>query len=268
MNDTLSPALSKLLLHYYFGPNHPLKIRFFRKLHQWLGSPRFILSYGERSRLALDMNDFIQFQIIQNGGYDSEVWEAVKGFMGEREVIWDIGAHVGSFGIRAADHPGEHRVFLFEPFPPVFAQLLANCHLNPHLTLTPLEYAVTNTCKKQDLFYLPSGNQGTASLMSREGQRISVEAVTVDYLVEEKNIPSPDILKIDAEDAEALIIEGMSRTLSKKPPKVIVFEGYTNWENAPSTRNAVEALRAEGYRVEPIPFPEQREVGNFIAVPC
>src|SRR5437773_4539279 len=122
--------LSRVMLTYYFGPDHPLKLRLWSCLRKSTGYPLLTTPYCERGRLALDERDYVQRRIMTDGFYEPEVWEALFAVASESEVLWDIGAHVGTFTVRSMLDRRVAAVHAFEPDPVTRRSLELNVALN------------------------------------------------------------------------------------------------------------------------------------------
>ena len=62
---------------------------------------RFLVRYGPSGWLTLDERCFLQRQIFVTGVYEPEVAETLLKFAVSGEVVWDIGANIGSFAVVA-----------------------------------------------------------------------------------------------------------------------------------------------------------------------
>src|SRR5262245_29400794 len=93
--------LASLLARAYIAPDQSAKLRIWRWLYRLFGRPAVVVNYARGALLKLDYLDYVQSHILHSGAYEPEVWEVVSAFAERSEVLWDIGAHVGSFSIRA-----------------------------------------------------------------------------------------------------------------------------------------------------------------------
>src|SRR5690349_17994902 len=97
----LSTTVSKILRAYYLSEGHPSKLRIWRYLRKLQGYSRLTVPYIDVGWISLDERDHIQHSIFVNGAYEPEVWEALSSLAEDGEVIWDVGANIGSFALRA-----------------------------------------------------------------------------------------------------------------------------------------------------------------------
>ena len=74
----LSSRTSSVLLAYYFGPDHPFKLRLWGWMRRWMKGARFRVRYAGVAWLALDETDFVQRHVLEHGAYEPEVWQALE----------------------------------------------------------------------------------------------------------------------------------------------------------------------------------------------
>ncbi len=146
-------------------------------------------------------------------------------FIGKDDVVWDIGANMGMFGVPAAHRAKS--VLAVEP-DPFNQQLLHKTRAaNPDLALEVLPVAVSNEVGVAQ-FAIPERGRSANSLvatsfgtqMGGTRQYYSVMTVTADWILE--RYPAPDFVKIDAEGAELWILQGAIKLLSVVRPVIIV----------------------------------------------
>jgi len=260
--------VSSFFLRWYFGPDHLGKIRLWEFVWQLLGRPRFTIPYAGDAHLAVDPHDHVDRVIITEEFYEPEVWERLGTIANGEEVLWDVGGHIGSMSIRAAEHPGVQEVYAFEPNPRTHRVLSMNLGMNPTLPIEGHSIALSNEQETRPLWTGPDENTGQASLarIGGESNAPRVECDTVDHLVRNEILPSPTLMKLDVEGWEGRVLEGAEWTLATRPPKAIAFEERPpEGEELPRT---FRLLKEAGYRIEHIPRASQRtyDVENYIAV--
>ncbi len=266
----LNTFISALLMRWYFGPDHIGKIRMWEKVLFALGNPRLTIPYQGEALISVDIHDWVQKKIVEEGVYEPEVWEALAEHADEDEIVWDIGGHIGSVSIRAALHPAVRAVHAFEPHPRTFEVLSTNVQLNPELPITAHNIALSNQQGKQDLYEGPSINSGQASLNRSFGSgAVKVDCTTVDQLVRNQEIPSPTLVKMDVEGWEANVLEGAEWLLEHRPPRAFAFEGEEpSTSEGISDTEVVDFFREAGYTVSRIPRSQNvdHDVDNYLAI--
>jgi len=134
-------------------------------------------------------------------------------------VFVDIGANVGGYTIRLARLG---RVYAFEPHPLLFAKLKYNLNLN-HIQHSVVAKKVCVSNKAGYTKLAISRHMGKHSIVLNVQDKLAeiiVESTTLDdELINESHI---EAIKIDAEGAEPLILEGANKTLQKT--RIVVVE--------------------------------------------
>lgn len=157
--------------------------------------------------------------------------------LGEGDVLYDIGANIGLFGIYAAmRHPGLGRVYSFEPESQNFAslnrQVLRNGLVN---RVVPLCMALTREGTIDTFFIRKHLRAGEAlhqlgSPVDDTGTPFDpvhtqgVVALTVDSLHQSFGLPFPTHLKIDVDGHERAVVEGSRRTMRDPRLRSVLIE--------------------------------------------
>jgi FkbM family methyltransferase len=142
------------------------------------------------------------------------IYEKVDGFTPKPgDVVFDIGANIDFYSLMAATSVGPSgRVYAFEPNPRAFQILPSNMQANGLSCVTCFPYAVTDQSNQELHLWASEENTSTASLLHdpiRTGDAtVSVPSMCLDEFVEQHGVTCIDILKMDAEGAEAIIAEG------------------------------------------------------------
>lgn len=146
-------------------------------------------------------------------------WVAGKG----NPVIYDIGAHGGFISTHLAQLLRKQQVsiFCFEPVPPTFSELVASIQqLHVEDRVKPISLALGNKPGFVRLNYskwasmlaqvIPQGSPSN----QRSGQEIYIAASsTLDEVI--KELPFPDVIKIDVEGWEIPVFEGAEQLRSQ-----------------------------------------------------
>lgn len=133
----------------------------------------------------------------------------------ENKVFIDIGSAIGVAAIIMAKLNPNSRVLAFEPYPKSFDNIVHNAEINKITNLSVYNIAVSNNdTKKLTLHICPhmSGANSTHAISNRfnerykSKQKVDVNCISFDQIVEKHQIESIELLKIDCEGAEFEII--------------------------------------------------------------
>jgi FkbM family methyltransferase len=143
--------------------------------------------------------------------------------------VVDVGAHVGTYTLLASRGVGDRgRVFSFEPNPRIFSFLRDNVARTAYRQrVTLCNQAVSDRHGEHLSFAVPEESSRNSSLHFQPGSPgqkvIEVETVSLDQAVGPGG--RVDVVKIDAEGAEASVLRGMKR-LTLDNPDLLIFMEY------------------------------------------
>ncbi|HZT79916.1 MAG TPA: FkbM family methyltransferase [Gemmataceae bacterium] len=224
--------------------------------------------YGEHRLLCRLLGDYLAFvdardlmlgpRLVLDGFWESWVTLAVARHL--RPGMWcvDVGANYGYYTLLMAAACGpEGRVVACEPNP-----LLAETYLPQNLALNGFYHGVEICAKvvgnlddQAVNFVLHDGDFATSSLerwaYAHRREAVRVPAVTLDRLC--ADWPRLDLVKIDAEGAEALVWEGMQKTLRRFPHAAVVLELHLQ-RDPPQTVGFLHQLQRAGYALRAINY--------------
>jgi FkbM family methyltransferase len=133
-----------------------------------------------------------------------------------RDVILDIGAHVGVFSIYAAKKWPEARILAYEPSPTNYARLLRNLEMAKVTNVEPFNLAVTADGRDISLSLERGNTGGTSAFRKVNGHLVEqAKSTTLDQIVDGLSPfvgdqPRVKFLKIDAEGTEHEILTSAS----------------------------------------------------------
>ena len=152
----------------------------------------------------------------------------------KNEVFYDVGVLNADTSITFSKKLEEYKhIYLFEPEPSSFnlSQQNLDNHKIKNATLFP--YALWN---KSEILHFNSGLTGNSSVSGRENNStdtqtprdveniysIDVQAVSLDEIIEDKNLLPPSYLKMDIEGSEMNVLIGAADTIRKNKPKLAI----------------------------------------------
>lgn len=126
------------------------------------------------------------------------------------EHIIDVGANNGVYGLVAKAVNPKSEVYCFEPHPVFFKNLENNIKRN-NFNIRALQSAVSDV-------------NGNLKIEDYSGvtSSIEVDSITLDTFIQNNNIDSVNLLKIDVETFEPQVIMGFGENLAKSRPTLLI----------------------------------------------
>lgn len=116
-------------------------------------------------------------------------------------IVFDIGAHIGSFSIYAANKGAI--VYAFEPDKDNYLKLLANIKLNNYVkVITPFNYGIYSFTGELELDIASDNKGGHSLLTNNSNSKLSIPVKKLSKVLTELKISNIDLMKIDIEGAE------------------------------------------------------------------
>lgn len=267
MLERIRQSALRFLKAYYFAFEHPMKLRLWYGMLRMLGYPKIIIPFAENGRLQIDTRDCVDLYIFLHGIYEPEVWEALAACVESNEVFWDIGAYKGIFSVLAAHNPGVKEVHAFEPSPMNFQALQTNISLNAKDKTSVYNFALGDKREKRKFFPGPLDNPGMSSFMPRAQEAFYADCYSADWLVFDKGLSAPSLMKVDIEGWELYFFKGAERLFLERPPRALVFEARCNEGGEIIDHTITDYLEKFGYRIRRIKRPRDiiLERENFFA---
>lgn len=209
------------------------------------GEPVPVLHFRSGLSLAHGPDDapvFLFLEVFANGCYREALQNAPAG------TVIDIGANIGAFTLQAVARSGVH-VHAYEPHPRTAAVLRRNIVENGFASRVSIhEEAVGRG--SGSLVLQASGPSLTSSAYTcPEPPGVAVPCVGFDAVIERAGAIS--VVKIDAEGAEADILDGASREALRAVPR-LVLECH-DWLVPDATARVTGALHRAGLHVDARP---------------
>lgn len=145
------------------------------------------------------------------------------------DVVYDIGANVGTYTCFLSERLQPDQVVAFEPHPTNLASLRSNLGLN-NTDAIVIKQALSDTNGTAELRVASQDKgEGKHSLaIDSDEETITVELAPGDQLIESGEIPAPTILKIDVEGAEYQVLQGLEQALQSDLCRLIYVEVHPN----------------------------------------
>jgi FkbM family methyltransferase len=168
--------------------------------------------------------------LYYRGMYEDAIIKTVCDLLEPGMKFIDIGANIGLYSIITARIVGKAgRVVAFEPQPALIRILRDNIELNGLTNIDVVNCALGSKQGRSELFQVAEENEGEATLRLRGDEKsvgtpTTVEVRRLTDVLEELDIGSVDMVKIDTEGAELEVLKGFNGWLAERPPKYIFVE--------------------------------------------
>lgn len=159
---------------------------------------------------------------------DPTLFNFIKEFVKEDQIVWDIGANLGLFSFTSAYQVGSGgKIYAIEPDSELVTILRRSTSIQT-ADMGQVQVIPAAVAEAVDLrsFAIAVRTSSTNHLVeygsSQTGgirEQQTVVTLTLDWLAEK--LPLPDILKIDVEGAELEVLKGATKLLSKHKPIVL-----------------------------------------------
>lgn len=174
------------------------------------------------------------------GTWEYEMQDIFSRHLKPGNTVYDLGAHQGFLSVFAANRVGNAgKVYSFEPFPYNFSFLKENIQVNNITNVKTFQAAVSNKAGK---IKFSNSIHDTANTYLSQSPTFSdsfleVNAVSLDELIESKEITPPDFIKIDVEGAEFDVLQGAQKLFSIYSP--VVYPKHTTYTTRVLTSNVL-----------------------------
>jgi FkbM family methyltransferase len=254
----VAPALP---LRSYFAMERKFDAQFLRAAEPLLIKVGVLRPARVRVRggftMLLDPRDLVPLILLRSGEWQPEVWESLSAALPKGGVFLDVGAHIGTFTLKASREVGaEGKVVAFEPNPETAALLRDNMAANQLTNVVVEQIACTDKDQQLTLYAAPVMNTGASSLSASNAaysdsaapRPFQVRGRPIDDVVRELNLSRVDAIKIDVEGAELQVLQGAVETLKRFHPKIVLEMVPEQLASFHTTPEEVAALiRSAGY---------------------
>lgn len=205
------------------------------------------------------------------GNYELEFTQALIDNFRERSVFYDIGGFKGYFSGLIAQM-GAKEVHVFEPMPKNIERIKELLRLNPSLPIKLHEAAVSENVGNTLFEIMADDSMGkldTSSFQKGIKQStIEVDTISLDSIVFEEKLNTPNLIKVDVEGAEYSVLRGASKVIDTyRPVFLIEIHGYS------VGRYCKDYLEGKNYSIcvletnQPPNFKMEKEVCHYICKP-
>lgn len=188
----------------------------------------------------------------KNRRYDALQVQLFSTDLSEGDVAVDVGSHAGQYAIIMAARCGASgTVIAFEPDPHARQRFERNLKLNPRIKRPTVEPMALSDTAGTAVLYSHGGNSQSSLARSGIGgafpEQIQVPLMRLDDYLDQKRLPVPRWVKIDAEGAEIRILMGAPKLLRSEAGIVCELHPYA-WPEFGNNATELKALAAAAGR--------------------
>jgi len=218
-----------------------------------IGSGRTLMTrtrtlWGDRMLVVLP--ELGSVQLALRGYFEPGLTYAISSLLRDGMTFVDVGAHFGYYSILASLAVGANgQVHAFEPTPGSFHLLRLNTAKLGNVTTR--NYACYSSSGKITMFDYGARYSGFNSITRprmdaiQGGREFVANTVRLDDYADRTGI-KPDFVKIDAESAEADVLEGMSKIMNQYHP-IVALEVGDFLDEVISSKELILRLVKKGY---------------------
>src|SRR3989344_4760894 len=174
----------------------------------------------------------------------------------DKDILIDIGAHIGVFSVFAAHYAKNGKVYSFEPSNENFSLLKKNLEINKLNNLEIFNKAVSNKSGNKIFYISESKNKGSNSLYPiKNSNKISVPAVSFANFIKSKKLKKINFLKMDCEGGEYKILFNCPKNVLRSIEKISME--YHNLNEKFNGKTMKSFLESNGFLIKIIPDPNK-----------
>ena len=231
---------------------------------------RVAISFGGRIPMRLDLASFVANDLYCfDDHYESVTLRLWRRLARDARVILDIGSHIGTFALVAADTNPNARVIAVEADPANFAQLRAHSVAYPGVVAV---HAAVADRAGQMWFCSGGENDGAGRLCTEQqatGNCVPIQTCTLTELCRQQHLVEVDLIKLDVEGFEHKLLVADSEFWEEFAPAHVIVELARDKAMPEQAGEVVRAMQRRGYtacRIQglyAIPFGKPIDLANW-----
>lgn len=240
---------------YYRAPNHRGKWRIEAFLRRIFGLSEVVAPSPDGVRFALQLQDMVQEHMLRTGSYEPESLALMRRLLRPGDVMVDVGAHVGEYGLHASPIVGrDGKVVMVEANPRTYQLLLRNIVLNNFANVSPLLGAVGATEAVVPMSFPAETNWGATHMATAASDRaFYVAALDLGAALSQMGVASIGLLKLDVEGVEGAVLRALDLASPLRPRAILLeFIPELIVRMGDSPRAVLALLRDAGYAISDV----------------
>jgi FkbM family methyltransferase len=160
-------------------------------------------------------------------GWEKQTMKLWIKLCSQAKVVFDIGANTGVYALCTKSLNKEAKVFAFEPLKQMYKKLAENNVLN-QFDVVCIEKALSDKTGTATIYETGTDHVAAASLNAENkaygvlNVETEISTITLDDFIEQNNIQSLDLIKLDVETFEPQVIEGFKKYLPILKPVFLI----------------------------------------------
>jgi FkbM family methyltransferase len=197
------------------------------------------------------------------GSYESDKQDLFARTVQRGDAVYDIGANVGFYTLLSSVLAGPSGVvYAFEPLPRNIELLKKHLLLNHIANVQVIESAVADKPGTASFELSGSALQGKLG-GDPAATSITVNVVSLDQIVAERNLRLPRLMKVDVEGAEYDVLVGAEHTIKSARPVIFLAT-----HGADVHRRCCQWLRDHGYSLTALGGESVERTDEILAEPA
>lgn len=164
-----------------------------------------------------------------------------------KDVVVDVGGHIGIFSIFAAHKAKKGRVYSFEPVIWNMHQLAINTKINNIENITIFPYAVYDKLTKLKMSLSDDNRFNSIDSPLTNKESVTVKTLTLEKFFENTKEKKINFLKMDCEGAEYKILLNLPREILNKIEKIAMEYHLFKEEDEENFKKLLKFLGQRGY---------------------
>jgi FkbM family methyltransferase len=178
----------------------------------------------------VDIREGIDLSLFLFGSFERDILATIEALVEPDGIVIDVGANIGALTLPVAEYLAHGHVYAVEPTDIAFARLRQNVVLNPAISgrvTTIHSFVSSDSSAVSDLVAYSSwpadGSDDARRHPVHKGvqQAAGCGQVTLDGLIEARDIRAVSLVKIDTDGHEFSVLSGATQCLTKLRPAVI-----------------------------------------------
>lgn len=231
---------------------------------------RVKVNFAGNIPMTLDLSSFVANDLFcMDDHYESVTLQLWKKLAQKARVVLDVGSHIGTFALVAAETNPNAGIVCVEADGNIFQRLKENTDHYPNVTA--VNAAIAD--QVSDMWFCPiGGNDGGGFLSTTqpaESGSYRLHTHTLSGLCEKQNIGPIDLMKLDVEGFEYELLTQNEDFFLKHAPVHLLVELRVDKAAADRSNEIFAAMARRGYRARRIqglyamPFGKDHDLANW-----